>query len=581
MQVATVTIATTIDRSAAVRLSYMHESTLDKTADLRDTTYTRWLTLVLLVVVALWFATLGTRHLLNPDEGRYAEISREMLVTGDWVTPRLNGIKYFEKPPLQYWATAIAYSVFGVNDVAARLWAGLTGFAGIVLVGFAGARLFGPAAGRMAAVITASSLLYVVIGHINTLDMGISFFLELAIFSFLLAQKSAVDSSAERNWMLSAWAGAALAFLSKGLIALILPSLTLVVYTASTREFSAWRRLHLVKGLLLFLLLTLPWLIAVSQANPEFPQFFFIHEQFERFLSNTHDRDGPWWYFLPLFILGSLPWTFVALRQFKRSWQLETQQSSMQTRRFLLLWVATVMVFFSASHSKLPPYIVPVIPMFALFVAEAFTRLDAKALRVHLLVVGVVLTLLGVIVGLLPNTIAGAKSVDLVADLRPETATGFLLAAEAMLLACWLLQRRSLEIAVHVTGLGTLLGLMVLVQGSDALEVTRSGYGMSRAIAPHLTPQTRLFSVGDYDQTLPFYLGRHLTLVDYRGELDFGLSQEPELAIDNLEAFARTWRQQPAAIAVMTPKLYTELQQQGLPMQFITQQAKLVAVSKP
>ncbi len=534
--------------------------------------------------MALWFATLGTRRLLNPDEGRYAEIAREMLVSGDWVTPRLNGIKYFEKPPLQYWMTASAYQVLGQNEFAARLWSGLTGFAGILLAWFTGMRLFGRSAGMMAAAVLASSVLYLVIGHTNILDMGLSFCLQLMVCSFLLGQTSAPGSTAERHWMLLAWTGAALAFLSKGLIALILPALTLLAYTAVTREYSAWRRLHIGKGLSLFMLLVLPWLIAVSLANPEFPRFFFLHEQFARFLTDVHDRDGPWWYFLPVFILGALPWTFVALRQFKHSWRLD-QHAGMQTRRFLMLWVTVVMVFFSLSHSKLQPYIVPVMPLFALLVGDALTRMPVKTLRMHFLVMGALVALLALTIALIPDSVAGARSVAVVAALRLETAVGLLVAAVTLLLASWLLRRQTqpttLRTAVIVTGLGTLLGLTVLTQGADALRITRSGYDLSQQIAAHLRPDTRLYSVGSYDQTLPFYLKRRITLVDYRGELDFGLSQQPELAIDTVEAFARIWRNQSDAIAVMSPALYTQLLNQGLPMRFIAQQAKLVAVSKP
>ncbi len=542
---------------------------------------TQWLWLAGILAVALWFTTLGARHLLNPDEGRYAEIAREMLVSGDWVTPRLNGIQYFEKPPLQYWMTAIAYQAFGLNEFAARFWTGLTGAAGILLAGFAGARLFGRSAGLMAAAITASSLLYLVIGHLNTLDMSLSCFLELTVCSFLLAQHNTPGSKAERNWMLAAWAGAALAFLSKGLIALVLPSLTLLAYTALTCEFSAWKRLHIVKGLALFLLLTLPWLVAAARANPEFLRFFFLHEQFERFLVDSHDRDAPWWYFLPLFALGGLPWTFVALGQLHSTWRLDAQAQGLQTRRFLMLWVVVVIGFFSMSHSKLAPYIVPVIPMFAIVLGEIFTRLSIRTLRVHLLVVGSVLALLGLTVAFVPDNIAGAKSVDLVQDLRPETALGFLLTAATMLCPCWFWRQQSIEKTVLATAAGTLLGLSVLLLGADALSKTRSGYELSQHIAPLLRPDTRLFSVSDYDQTLPFYLQRRMTLVNYRGELDFGLTQEPDLAIDTLEAFTRSWRNEGEAIAVMPPALYTELLNQGLPMQLITRQAKLVAVRTP
>jgi hypothetical protein len=121
----------------------------------------------------------------------------------------------------------------------------------------------------------------------------------------------------------------------------------------------------------------------------------------------------------------------------------------------------------------------------------------------------------------------------------------------------------------------------VLVKGTDALDNSRSGYPLIQPIAAHLDPHTRVYSVSDYDQTLPFYLKRRLILVNYRGELDFGLTQEPELAIDTIEAFVRIWRNETNAVAVMPPALYTELLHQGLPMQFLAEQRKLVAVRKP
>lgn len=566
------------------RLSFMNESiSLPLTAEqsTHKSLSSYWVWLLLLTVAVLWLATLGSRRLINPDEGRYAEIAREMLVSGDWVTPRLNGIKYFEKPPLQYWMTAGAYKVFGESEFAARLWAGLTGFAGILLAGWVGARLFSRAAGAMAAIIMASSLLYLVIGHINTLDMSLSFFLELSLCSFLLAQRSAAQSIEERNWMLLAWTAAALAFLSKGLVALVLPSLTLLVYSVFTREYSAWKRLHVAKGLALFLLLSLPWLIAVARANPEFLHFFFLHEQFERFLVDAHDRDGPWWYFLPVMMLGCLPWSFVGLFQFKAAWRFDARADGVQIRRFLLLWIVVVVGFFSLSHSKLPPYIVPIIPMFALLLGDAFTRLPAKIVRIHLLVMGAILGALSLIIALLPDTIAGARSVHVVAEMRPDTALGLLLVSAAMLASSYMTGRKPIELVVVITGLGTLLGLSVVNKGSDALGMSRSGYPLTAPITASMHPDTKLYSVSDYDQTLPFYLKRQLTLVNYRGELDFGLRQEPELAIDTVEEFARIWRNEADAIAVMPPSLYKDLLSQGLPMQLLTEQHKLVAVKKP
>ncbi|MCB1964850.1 MAG: glycosyltransferase family 39 protein, partial [Candidatus Accumulibacter sp.] len=235
-----------------------------------------------MALAAVWFGTLDQRALVRPDEGRYAEIPREMVASGDWVTPRVNDFKYFEKPALQYWATAAGYTAFGESEWTARLWPALTGFLSVLLAWWTGRRLWGPAAGHLAAAILGSSLLFVVLGHLITLDMGLSFFLQVAWTAFLFAQQD--ERSVSRRWMLLAWGAAALAVLSKGLVALVLIGAALVGYTLINRDLSPWRRLAPLSGLALFLLIAAPWFIAVSLANPEFPRFFFIHEHFERFL---------------------------------------------------------------------------------------------------------------------------------------------------------------------------------------------------------------------------------------------------------------------------------------------------------
>ena len=150
----------------------------------------RWPLWALAALLALlWFGNLGLRSLTDPDEGRYAEIPREMLSTGDWVIPHLNGIQYLEKPPLQYWATAALYSAFGVHPWVSRLYTAAMGFAALLVIGFAGARLYGPAAGLYAALILASSALFYVMAHLNTLDMGLTFYLSMALVACVFAQR--------------------------------------------------------------------------------------------------------------------------------------------------------------------------------------------------------------------------------------------------------------------------------------------------------------------------------------------------------------------------------------------------------
>lgn len=301
------------------------------------------LLLVVLFLAVAWFSTLDYRKLVRPDEGRYAEIPREMAVSGDWITPRLNGLKYFEKPALQYWATAAAFQTFGQKEWTVRLWPALTGFLGILLAGFTARRLFGEREAWLSAAVLGSSMLYVSIGHLATLDMGLTFFMEGALCGFLLANRADIADKYACRWMMFTWAMLALATLSKGIVAPVLAGGTLVFYSLVAWDFSPWRRLFLVRGLALYLLICAPWFVLVSQRNPEFFHFFFIHEHFERFLTKSHQRYQPWWYFVPILLLGSLPWTTFLPQILLHGWQ--RRSSGFQAGRFLLVWSVLIYLF--------------------------------------------------------------------------------------------------------------------------------------------------------------------------------------------------------------------------------------------
>jgi len=270
--------------------------------------------ILLLVLLAVFISldSLGARKLANPDEGRYSEIAREMAQTGDFVTPRLNGLKYFEKPPLQYWATAIAFKLFGETEFTARLYSALCGLGCLLLVAYTGRCLFDDETGLLAALVLLSAPYFAALTEIITLDMGLTFWMTLSVCGFLVAQSASNDSS-RRRWMLAAWAGMAGAVLSKGLIGLVFPAAAVVLYCLVQRDLRLIARLEWMRGMALFFVLTLPWFIAVSLQNPEFARFFFIHEHFERFLTTEHRRVAAWWYFFPILFAGFLPWAIALL----------------------------------------------------------------------------------------------------------------------------------------------------------------------------------------------------------------------------------------------------------------------------
>src|SRR5882672_5530559 len=224
----------------------------------------RWTAYTLLLCAAIWFAGLEYRGLFMPDEGRYGDIAREMLDANDWVTPRLNGIKYLEKPPLQYWATAGAFAMFGVDEWTARLWPAVTGLLCIAFTAFASLRLAPGSPGGVAALMLAGSWGFFLGSQFLTLDMGLTFFLTAAMLSFALSRRADISPKAQRHWMLLAWAAAACAVLSKGLVGVVIPGLALAVYLALERDLSALRRLHWIAGLSLFAAIALPWFILVQ-----------------------------------------------------------------------------------------------------------------------------------------------------------------------------------------------------------------------------------------------------------------------------------------------------------------------------
>ena len=535
--------------------------------------------LALVVAFALvWFANLDARRLIKPDEGRYAEIAREMAVTGDWVTPRLNGIKYFEKPPLQYWITAGAYRLFGPDEWTARLWSALAGALCVLLVWRIGARLFGAEAGNYAGLVAGSMLWMVANGHLNTLDMGLTLWFTLGLSGFLWGQRDGATLTQRLNGMMLAWSAIALAVLTKGLVGLVLPAGAIGLYMLATRDFRLIGRLYPVVGGIVVLAIAAPWFIAVSIENPEFARFFFIHEHFERFLTTVHRRHEPWWYFGPLLLAGTLPWTVLAIQSFAAAFRSDEIAQRFRPRLFLALWCVFVVLFFSASKSKLPSYILPVFPALAWLVGERLTRFRTATLAWHALLLLPIAGAAGWL-GLRLEKYANARTtVEMYAAFEPWIlAASVAMFVGAIIAIVRARQDRRLA-AVAALSAGGLLAWQLAITGHDALAPSFSAADFAATARPQLRADCPLYSVGTYDQTLPFYLGRTLTLVAFADEMAFGLEQEPQLALPSIEAFTDAWRTQPCSYAFMEPETEATLAAAGLPMAVIARDTRRVLV---
>jgi len=535
------------------------------------------------VLAAVWLASLAARPLYKTDEARYGEISREMALSGDWVTPRLNGFKYFEKPPLQYWAGAAAMKVFGVHDWAARLWTGLLALVGVASVFFAGRRLFGPPAGTAAAALLAGAPLYVAFGQFNTLDMGVSVFLSAAVFAFAIGQSPGAEAT-RRGWMLAGWAACALAVLSKGLIGLVLPAATVALYVLARRDWALLRRLEIVRGTALFLVLTAPWFVAVSMRNPEFAHFFFVQEHFQRFTTTIHHRVHPAWYFIPVLAGGVVPFLFVIAAAWWAA--LRRPGPGFSPSLFLALWALVVFVFFSASSSKLPGYILPLVPALAVLGGAWVARAAPRRL---LVAQSVVLALLGVALAAAAPRLArmGLERLDPFAGAYSAAliAAGVLLAAGGAYAAV-LARRGRLQASVVALSVGAFCAALAAIAGHRVYAPVFNASSTIAAMKPAPSPDAPFFAVHSYDHSVPWSLRRTVTMVAYRDEFGDAVRWEQpgkagKYMADDAD-FVRAWNEAREAYALFAVRDFERLREGlAVPMEVAARGPRYIIVRKP
>ncbi len=543
--------------------------------------------MIVVLLAAAWLAGLAARPLYKTDEARYGEISREMAQSGDWVTPRLNGIKYFEKPPLQYWAGAAAITLFGVHDWAARLWTGLMALAGVALAFCAARRLFGAPAAPASAAILAGAPLYLGYGQFNTLDMGVSVLLSAAIFAFAVAQgpdaertRGAHAERARRRWMLAGWAACALAVLSKGLIGIVLPAAAVALYVMVRRDWALLRRLELARGTALFLAITAPWFVAVSLRNPEFAHFFFVQEHFQRFTTTMHHRVHPAWYFIPVLAGGVAPFLFVIAAGWWAA--LRHPGPGFSPSLFLALWALVVFVFFSASGSKLPGYILPLAPALALLGGAYVARASPRRL---LVAQSAVIASIGLALAAAAPRLArvGADRLDPFAGAYSAAliAAGLALAAAGVYAAVLALRGRAAA-SVAALAVGAFCAVLAAIAGHRVYAPAFSASSTIAAMKPAPSQETPFFAVHSYDHSVPWSLRRTVTMVTYRDEFGDAAQWEPGRYIPDDAGFVRAWTEARDAYALFAVRDFDRLRAAlGVPMEVVARGPRYIILRKP
>jgi len=477
----------------------------------------------LLIWLSLGLAPLFLRPLWEPDEARYAEIPREMLALHDWLTPHLNYVLYFEKPPLQYWLSAAFMKLFGQNAAAARLPLALASLIALWCA-WRLARRLGATQPLWAVFMTATTILGFVCGQILTLDALFSALLVLSLAAFVEAVAARFEQRPALGWTLLAFGANALALLTKGLPAPVLLGGVIFWSFLWAWKDAALRRALLRTvfdplGWLFFIALGAPWFILVERANPGHAQFFFIHEHFARFLTTVHARQGSdnavldKLYFAGVLLAGLLPWLGACVRGLNRGIGFlrhrgpESPQAGLHrwTVAVLLLAFAVPFLFFSVSHSKLPPYILPVlVPLSVL--ACAFER-DEEAWTVlrrcgwELLGVGALMVFVA------PFLLKDGQSLG----------WPLALGCAFLMLGCWGLRPKHLTGPRWMLGLGASMLLLTLA----AARVAGPGKDVS-GLTRQAPANAQWISFGNYFQGIPFHTGQRVVVVAGTGELAYG-----------------------------------------------------------
>lgn len=493
----------------------------------------RWLYPALLTVagLGLFFWRLGVPGLMDPDEGRYAEIAREMLLLKDWLIPHLNLAPYLEKPPLVYWLTSLSFAAFGQTEWAARLPAALAALAGVYLAYWLGRVLWGERQGFWGGMALATCAGYVVLARILTLDMVFTLFLNLGLALGYVA----LSRQRPRLWPW-AYLAVALAVLVKGPAALVLAGLIWGL-AALFRGRQACYALIRPTSWLLLAAVVLPWFVAAAWRYPKFPRYFLWEHHVQRYVSGAYFHAEPWWYFGPVLLALLLPWTALLPWILGRRAELERDD-----RIFLMLWAGVVLAFFSLSRGKLAPYILPALMPLALLTGEALAGLQSRSdslrgvpgFRISLIIWALTAWALVALyfwpLGALGPLVARAEF------LQPILVLSLLVIA--LIPTATLVGRRVEVLLAGALVLGALLPL-----GMERLAGQRSAKELGLALKAAWRPGAALVGAYLYSQGLTFYSGQAFHLLEFRTELNFGDSLVPESSRflknpQDLEAFA-------------------------------------------
>jgi 4-amino-4-deoxy-L-arabinose transferase-like glycosyltransferase len=329
-----------------------------------------WAAAVMVSGLALLWR-LGAYPLVQPDEGRNAEVAREMEASGSWLIPTLNGIPYLDKPALYFKLVGVSMDLLGNSEWAARLPSALFGLATLGLLFAFCKRHYTTARAATTVIVVATSPLYIMYSRLVIFDMALTFFTTAAVLAGYCAETlPELSGAARRRWHCAGAIAAGLGTLVKGPVGFLTPALVLITLFLLERRRDALRRLFAPLNLLIFSAIVLPWFVGVSYRFPEFPFYGVVEESILRYTTDKFNRNQPLYFYPAVLVAGFFPWSVLLLDPLSRAWRAYARLENLE--RLCLVWIAVTLVFFSLSHSKLPGYLLGVAAPVALLVSRCF-----------------------------------------------------------------------------------------------------------------------------------------------------------------------------------------------------------------
>lgn len=510
--------------------------------------HVRHTVILLALSLVLFFAFLGSYSLKEPDEGRYAEIPREMVEQGDYIVPHLNYVRYFEKPPLLYWAVAASYKIFGTHEWGFRIPNALFALISVMGLYFMCRRWFPETVSFNGALILATSFGFFALARIVTTDMLFSTFLLLTLLFFYGYYREG-----KTIFLYLFYACCGFATLAKGIGAVLLPGLAIVIFLVFERKLSFITRMRWFSGILVYCAITLPWFIAIALREKEFLHFFFIDQHLLRFATTIHKRSGPLYYFIPVLLAGMLPWSVFIPRALAHGFKR-------RELRLFFIWTIVVFIFFSFSRSKLPPYILPIFPTLSILIAS-FIQHQRDTLKPERICLIVLLLLSSVLVFFAVPMAGSFISEDILQLPHVKTnlwISAIVMASASVFVSVVLLIKPGIHPSSRLIYAPALFSVVVFLSifiNLTILDSERTAKNISREILSRSGTYDRIIIFNTYEQTLPFYLKKRVTLASYTGELKMGAGyEEAKPYFLDLAAFAEAFRSKERLLVVTNKK---------------------------